>query len=203
MEEREELRSPTAPAKKIRCRNRPRPGRGRAVLADPDPALASDDDDSSARATPSGAEIVSVDDAAGCAAEDGTRRSTGPASGRDRVGAEPAGQDRTYVRYLTGGAEAGDRSRTSSPSAPTHGNPAAGTAAQGKEPGACSARRPGDATVYFNRRHPAASTSPTPGSTSRSRSTTRVPAGAAARQLGPDRPGRLKQPRAGTPSPTP
>lgn len=65
------------------------------------------------------------------------------------------GGDRTYVRYLTGGADAGDRR----PNFLTVGTYAQSHAVatlrqQGDQPGAVLGRAPGNATVYFNRTDP-------------------------------------------------
>jgi hypothetical protein len=60
--------------------------------------------------------------------------------------------DRTYVRYLTGGADAGDRRPnflTVGTYAQSH--PVATLRQQGDKPGAVLSRAPGNATVYFNR----------------------------------------------------
>jgi hypothetical protein len=65
------------------------------------------------------------------------------------------GDDRTYVRYLTGGADAGDR-RPDFLTVGTYAqdNPVATLRRQGDEAGAVLRRAPGNATVYFNRANP-------------------------------------------------
>ncbi len=65
------------------------------------------------------------------------------------------GGDRTYVRYLTGGADAGDR-RPNFLTVGTYAqaNPVAALRQQGGKAGAELSRAPGNATVYFNRAHP-------------------------------------------------
>jgi hypothetical protein len=64
-------------------------------------------------------------------------------------------QGRTYVRYLTGGAEAGD-SRADFLTVGTYvqANPVAALRRQGSQPGGVISSAPGNATVYFDRRQP-------------------------------------------------
>jgi hypothetical protein len=64
-------------------------------------------------------------------------------------------EGRTYVRYLAGGAEAGDE-RADFLTVGTYAlaNPVAVLKKQGKEPGGVIATAPGKATVYFNRNQP-------------------------------------------------
>ena len=61
-------------------------------------------------------------------------------------------KDRTYVRYLTGGAEAGDK-RAGFLTVGTYAQPNAATSLrrQAKRSGGTISRAPGDATVYYDR----------------------------------------------------
>jgi hypothetical protein len=62
---------------------------------------------------------------------------------------------RTYIRYLTDGAEAGDeRADFLTVGTYTLSDPVAALRKQGKEPGGVIATAPGGATVYFNRKKP-------------------------------------------------
>lgn len=62
---------------------------------------------------------------------------------------------RTYIRYLTDGAEAGDeRADFLTIGTYSHTDPVAALRKQGKEPGGVIATAPGGATVYFNRKQP-------------------------------------------------
>jgi hypothetical protein len=62
---------------------------------------------------------------------------------------------RTYIRYLTDGAEAGDeRADFLTIGTYTHPDPVAALRKQGEEPGGVIATAPGGATVYFNRKQP-------------------------------------------------
>lgn len=64
-------------------------------------------------------------------------------------------ETQTYVRYLTGDAEAGDeRADFLTVGTYAQGNPVAALRLQGKEPGGVIAKAPGGATVYFNRNQP-------------------------------------------------
>jgi hypothetical protein len=65
------------------------------------------------------------------------------------------GEGRTYVRYLTGGAEAGDtRADFLTVGTYVHGSPVAALRRQGNEPGGVIGTAPGRGTVYFNRNQP-------------------------------------------------
>ncbi|HVQ58153.1 MAG TPA: hypothetical protein VMS60_04520 [Solirubrobacterales bacterium] len=62
---------------------------------------------------------------------------------------------RTYIRYLTDGAEAGDeRADFLTVGTYAHTDPVAALRKQGDEPGGVIATAPGGATVYFNRKQP-------------------------------------------------
>ncbi len=63
--------------------------------------------------------------------------------------------DRTYVRYLTGGAEAGDpRADFLTVGTYAQANPIAALRARGRQPGAVLDTAPGHATVYYDRTRP-------------------------------------------------
>ncbi len=62
---------------------------------------------------------------------------------------------RTYVRYLTDGAEAGDpRAGFLTVGTYVQADPVAALRRQGREPGGVLSSAPGDATVYFSRNQP-------------------------------------------------
>jgi hypothetical protein len=112
------------------------------------------DDDSGSDATTS-AEIVSVDELREIAAEeDEPVYWAGDQAGAELELSRPT-QGRTYVRYLTDGAEAGDPN----PEFLTVGTYAFPDAAetleeQGREPGGVLASAPGGGVVYFSRTQP-------------------------------------------------
>jgi hypothetical protein len=102
-----------------------------------------------------GAEIVSANELREKAALQGT-----PVYwAGERPGAElelsRSGGGRAYVRYLTGGAEAGDP-RPDFLTVGTYetANPVAALRHQSEQPGGVLAKAPGGATVYFSRTHP-------------------------------------------------
>lgn len=116
--------------------------------------LASGDDDSS-ESSSGAAEIVSTDDLRDAAENQDTPIYW--AGERQGTGLELSEPDdnRTYVRYLTDGVEAGD----AKPDYLTVGtyateNPVAELRRQGKEPEGVLGTAPGGATVYFNRSQP-------------------------------------------------
>jgi hypothetical protein len=115
--------------------------------------LALKDDDSTNSSN--GAEIVSVDSLRETATEqDLPIYWAGEQEGAELELSQPDG-NRTYVRYLTGGAGAGDPQ----PDFLTIGtyasaDPVAVLRRQGKESGGVLAKAPGGATVYFSRRQP-------------------------------------------------
>lgn len=62
---------------------------------------------------------------------------------------------RTYIRYLTGDAEAGDeRADFLTIGTYAHANPIAALKRLGKKPGGVIAEAPGNATVFFNSKQP-------------------------------------------------
>jgi hypothetical protein len=116
--------------------------------------LASGDDDSS-EGSSGVAEIVSTDDLRNAAENQDTPIYwAGERQGTELELSEPD-EDRTYVRYLTDGAEAGD----AKPDYLTVGtyaadDPMAELRRQGKEPEGVLGTAPGGAVVYFNRGEP-------------------------------------------------
>jgi len=113
------------------------------------------DDDDSSNSSSGAAEIVSVDSLRDAAAE----QDTPVYWAGERVGTElelsQPDEDRVYVRYLTGGAKAGDP-RPDFLTVGTYANPKAVAALQrqGREPGGVLGEAPGGATVYFSRTQP-------------------------------------------------
>lgn len=115
--------------------------------------LRDDGDDSTSSSN--GAEIVSVDSLRDTAAEQETPIYwAGEQEGAELELSQPD-EDRTYVRYLTGGAEAGDP-KPDFLTVGTYANPKAVAALRqrGNEPGSVLGEAPGGATVYFNREQP-------------------------------------------------
>jgi hypothetical protein len=116
--------------------------------------LASDDDDSS-EANSGAAEIVSTDDLRDAAEDQDTPIYwAGERQGAELELSEPD-ENRTYVRYLTDGAKAGD-TKPDYLTVGTYGadDPVAELRRQGKEPEGVLGNAPGGATVYFNRSQP-------------------------------------------------
>ncbi|HET6998439.1 MAG TPA: hypothetical protein VFI03_07590 [Solirubrobacterales bacterium] len=117
--------------------------------------LVSGDDDSSSSSSDSGeAAIVSVDELREESAEGTPIYWAGERQGTELELSRPDAQ-RTYVRYLTDGAKAGDQR----PNFLTIGtyesaDPVAELQRQGKEDGAVLGKAPGGATVYFNSAQP-------------------------------------------------
>lgn len=121
--------------------------------------LLSGDDDSDKSSEPQGdaggARIVSSDVLQDVAADQETPVYwAGEQQGTELELSQPS-EDRTYVRYLTAGADAGDR-RADFLTVSTYVQPNAVAALQrqGKEPGGVVGLAPGNATVYFNRSNP-------------------------------------------------
>ena len=114
----------------------------------------SDESSDSAKAS-NGAEIVSVDEL-----QEEVGQGTTPVYwAGEREGTElelsQPSPDRTYVRYLTGGAEAGDR-RPDFLTVSTYEQPEAVATLrrQTSEPGVTVSEAPGNATVYFDQDSP-------------------------------------------------
>jgi hypothetical protein len=116
-------------------------------------ALIHDDSDDSAAG--GGAEIVSFDELREAAADQATPIYwAGDQAGAEIELSQPDAS-RTYVRYLTGGAEAGDPGAGFLTVATyAHEDPVGALRLQGKEPGGVLATAPGGATVYFSRNQP-------------------------------------------------
>lgn len=113
------------------------------------------DSDSSQPTSSGAAEIVSADSLRDAASE-ATKPIywAGEQDGTELELSRPA-KDRTYVRYLTGGAEAGDK-RADFLAIGTYAQPnaVASLRRQGKRSGGTIARAPGNATVYYERGNP-------------------------------------------------
>lgn len=115
--------------------------------------LTSDDGDSS-ESDSGEAEIVSVDSLEDAVGGGEPVYWAGEQEGTEIELSEP-GEGRTYVRYLTDGADAGDpRADFLTVGTYAHANPVAALRRQGKEPGGVIASAPGKAVVYFNRKQP-------------------------------------------------
>jgi hypothetical protein len=102
-----------------------------------------------------GAEIVSVESLQSAVADQATPVYWAGEQQGTELELSRDGADRTYVRYLSGGADAGDPQ----PNFLTVGTYAQANAVatlrqQGQEPGGVLRRAPGNATVYFNRTDP-------------------------------------------------
>jgi hypothetical protein len=112
-------------------------------------------DDSNAQLGSDGAEIVSASALRAAFAEEATPIYwAGERRGTKLELSQPS-DDRTYVRYLTDDAEAGDR-RADFLTVGTYAQPKAVAALrrQGKQPGGAVSLAPGNATVYFDRINP-------------------------------------------------
>jgi hypothetical protein len=102
-----------------------------------------------------GAEIVSVNELREKVALQGTPVYWAGERPGTELELSQSGGGRTYVRYLTGGAEAGDP-RPAFLTVGTYemANPVAALRRQSGQPGGVLARAPGGATVYFSRANP-------------------------------------------------
>jgi hypothetical protein len=112
------------------------------------------DSDSSQPASSGAAEVVSADSLREAASEATPIYWAGEQEGTKLELSRPD-KDRTYVRYLTGGAEAGDK-RADFLTIGTYAQPnaVASLRRQGKRSGGTIARAPGNATVYYDRGNP-------------------------------------------------
>jgi hypothetical protein len=112
-------------------------------------------DASRAQPSSNGTEIVSADSLRTAAAEEATPVYWAGERTDTTLELSQPSKDRTYVRYLTEGAEAGDR-RASFLTVGTYAQPNAVAALrrQGNEPGGAISLAPGNATVYFDRTDP-------------------------------------------------
>jgi hypothetical protein len=119
------------------------------------PGCGGSKDASSTRASSDGAEIVSAGSLQAAAAEKATPVYWAGERADAKLELSQPSEDRVYVRYLTEGAEAGDR-RASFLTVGTYAQPNAVAALrrQGKKPGGAISLAPGHATVYFDRTDP-------------------------------------------------
>jgi hypothetical protein len=119
------------------------------------PGCGGSKDDPDTQASPNGAEVVSASSLRAAAAKEttpvywvGERRGT-------KLELSQPSKGRTYVRYLTGDAKAGDqRANFLTVSTYAQPNAVAVLRRQGKEPGGAVSLAPGNATVYFDRSDP-------------------------------------------------
>jgi hypothetical protein len=111
--------------------------------------------ESEPKADTGGARIVSADELQEAAARQETPVYWAGELPQTELELSQPSDDRTYVRYLTGGADAGNR-RADFLTVSTYVQPNAAAALrrQGKEPGGSVGVAPGNATVYFNRATP-------------------------------------------------
>ena len=118
-------------------------------------SLASGGDDDSAKSGSGEAEVVSVDSLREEVGGESTPVYWAGEQKDSELELSRPGEGRTYVRYLTGGAEAGDpRADFLTVGTYAHAKPVAALRRQGKEPGGVLATAPGGGTVYFNRTQP-------------------------------------------------
>lgn len=113
------------------------------------------DSDSSQPASPGGAEIVSADSLRQTASEGTTPIYWAGERTGTRLELSRPDKTRTYVRYLTHDAEAGNK-RADFLAVSTYVQPHAASSLrrQGKRSGGTVARAPGGATVYYERDNP-------------------------------------------------
>jgi len=105
--------------------------------------------------SPSGAEVISTASLREAAAEGATPVYWAGAQAGTKLELSRPSKDRTYVRYLTSDAKAGDH-RASFLTVSTYAQPKAVAALrrQGKRPGGAISLAPGNATVYYDRTDP-------------------------------------------------
>jgi hypothetical protein len=116
--------------------------------------LTSGNDDSS-KGDSGAAEIVSVNSLRDAVAGGDTPVYWAGEQQGTEVELSQPGEGRTYVRYLTGGAKAGDpRADFLTVGTYAHAEPVAALRRQGREPGGVLGSAPGKAVVYFNRDQP-------------------------------------------------
>lgn len=109
--------------------------------------------DGDATSASTGAEIVSVEALRLAAEEDGPIYWVGPPAGSELELSRPSAE-RTYVRYLTGGAAAGDRRPFLTVGSYRLANPAAALRSQAKGGDGVIAGAPSGGVVYFSRKQP-------------------------------------------------
>jgi hypothetical protein len=109
----------------------------------------------SSKSTSGEAEIVSVDSLREAVAGQATPVYWAGEQRKAEVELSQPGQGRTYVRYLTGGADAGDpRPNFLTVGTYVHPSPIAALRREARQPGGVLGTAPGQATVYFNRNQP-------------------------------------------------
>jgi hypothetical protein len=116
-----------------------------------------DDDesaDSSASATSAEARIVSVKALRAAAGAQGTPLYWAGATAGSQLELSQPSSDRTYVRYLTGSAEAGSPQPFLTVGSYRFEDPIAALRSRGGEPGGVLASAPGEGVVYFDRTNP-------------------------------------------------
>jgi hypothetical protein len=112
-------------------------------------------DDSDSPSTSGAARIVSVEELQATAASGETPIYWAGAQDEAELELSQPDAARTFVRYLTGGAEAGDPGADFLTVGTYADNDPVGTLKrQGKEPGGVLVSAPGNATIYFNRNDP-------------------------------------------------
>ncbi len=113
------------------------------------------DSSSSSSTSPSAAEIVSPDSLRETASKAATPIYWAGEQDETELELSQPEKDRTYVRYLTGGAKAGDK-RAHFLTVGTYAQPNAVVSLrrQGKRSGGTIAQAPGNATVYYDRSNP-------------------------------------------------
>lgn len=114
--------------------------------------LVDDNDPAETPAAASGAEIVSVESLRS-AAEATPIYWVGPPEGAELELSQPS-PDRTYVRYLTGGAEAGDPRPFLTVGSYKLADPVKALRSQGKGANGVLAKAPNGGVVYFERESP-------------------------------------------------
>ena len=119
------------------------------------PGCGGSKDDSNAQASSNGAEIVSAGSLRATAAKETTPVYWAGEQMGTKLELSRPSKGRTYVRYLTGDAEAGDQ-RPSFLTVSTYVQPnaVASLHRQGKRSGGAISLAPGNATVYFDRTDP-------------------------------------------------
>jgi len=119
-------------------------------------ALADDNgsDESSEPAAATEPEIVSVKALRASAAAHATPVYWVGASAGTKLELSRPSPEQTYVRYLTGDAEAGDSRKFLTVGSYTYADPAAALRARGSEPGGVNATAPGGGVVYFDQADP-------------------------------------------------
>lgn len=114
-----------------------------------------DSDDSSDSTTTGAARLVSVDELREAAASGETPIYWAGSQPEAELELSQPEAARTFVRYLTGGAEAGDpEADFLTVGTYTDEHPVENLKRQGEEPGGALTTAPGNATVYFNRQDP-------------------------------------------------